>query len=490
MKANPIRTGCFPLIAGLVLSCSSDPELSNLSGGDAGASAGGGEASMAGAGGATAGAAMGGGGSDQDDPIQAGGAGGGAIPDANAGAGGDTESGGAGGSGDVPIDIDSDIIDALKEYLAVERDQRKPIADQAFADRGLTAAEAEVAQTLLWQDYASMIRATRQAESDEKAITIGDYTLKYDFKIFGEEPADGHSLFISLHGGGEGDGTVNDQQWENQKILYEPDEGIYLAPRGPTDTWNLWHQDHIDGLFNRLITNLIVLENVNPNRIYVMGYSAGGDGVYQLGPRMADFWAAAAMMAGHPNDAKPDSLRNIGFTIHVGGLDTAFDRNLVAAEWGAMLDNLQAADPEGYPHYVEVHPDKPHWMDLEDAVAVPWMAEFTRNPIPDRVVWLQDDVPHERFYWLAVNPADAETEKRVVAEYAGQQVTIESSDVAQLKIRLSDAMLDLDQPVSVVFGSDTVFEGLVERTILMLYTTLEERGDPAMAFSSEVLVEL
>ncbi|MEM7298333.1 MAG: hypothetical protein AAF391_08720 [Bacteroidota bacterium] len=52
-----------------------------------------------------------------------------------------------------------------------------------------------------------------------------------------------------------------------------------------------------------------------------MGYSAGGDGVYQLAPRMADSLAAAAMMAGHPNDASPLGLRNIGFTLHMGGKD-------------------------------------------------------------------------------------------------------------------------------------------------------------------------
>ena len=42
---------------------------------------------------------------------------------------------------------------------------------------------------------------------------------------------------------------VNDQQWENQKKLYTLDEGIYLAPRAPTNTWNLWHEAHIDRLF-------------------------------------------------------------------------------------------------------------------------------------------------------------------------------------------------------------------------------------------------
>ena len=40
------------------------------------------------------------------------------------------------------------------------------------------------------------------------------------------------------------------------------------------------------------------------------------------------------MSAGHPNDASPLNLRNVAFAIHVGGNDTAYERNLKAAEWG------------------------------------------------------------------------------------------------------------------------------------------------------------
>ena len=48
----------------------------------------------------------------------------------------------------------------------------------------------------------------------------------------------------------------------------------------------------------------VINEDVNPNKVYLLGYSAGGDGVYQLAPRMADRWAAAAMMADSPINCK------------------------------------------------------------------------------------------------------------------------------------------------------------------------------------------
>lgn len=374
-------------------------------------------------------------------------------------------------------------ISELEEYLDLPHATRPPLEGQGFHSVPLTAAQSDAARSALWEDHARTLGETRAVEHAQKALMLGEFTLRYDYTVFGDAPADGRSLYISLHGGGEAEASVNDDQWENQKILYQPDEGIYLSPRAPTDTWNMWHQDHIDPLFERLIENFVALEGVNPNRVYVMGYSAGGDGVYQLGPRMADHWAAASAMAGHPNEAKPFSLRNIGFTIHVGGEDTAFDRNLVAVEWRDQLDALQAEDPMGYEHEVEVHAGKPHWMDLEDAVAVPWMAAFTRNPTPSRVVWYQDDILHGRFYWLRNRQPLKET--TVTAEVIGQEVNIDG-DAEGLAVMLRDGMVDLDQPVHVRVSGSTVHQGVVVRTIGNLHATLSERGDPALMFPAEV----
>jgi hypothetical protein len=203
---------------------------------------------------------------------------------------------------------------------------------------------------------------------------------------------------------------------------------------------------------------------------------------------MADYLAAASMMAGHPNNASPLGLRNIGFTIHVGGEDGAFSRNKVAAEWGKKLDDLQKTDATGYVHFVKVHEGRPHWMNMEDKEAIPWMEKFTRNPLPEKIVWHQGNTTHDRFYWLAVPKAEAKDGQDIVAERSGQNITLMAKSNPHVTIRLSDAMLDLDQPVTVTLNGTALPPKKVSRTVDVIRRTIEERGDPASIFDAEITV--
>jgi hypothetical protein len=384
-----------------------------------------------------------------------------------------------------------DPVEALHGYLAKPAGDRGDIAEQDFARIPMTRAQAEEAAKLVWEDYAARIRAERKAEWEGKSITIDGKTMKFDYRIFGQASDLGRSMFISMHGGGGAPAEVNEQQWKNQAGLYTPEEGIYIAPRAPTDTWNLWHEGHIDGLFDRLIADAVVFENVDPDRVYLMGYSAGGDGVYQLGPRMADRWAAAAMMAGHPNEAQPENLRNVPFVINMGGDDKAYSRNTVAAEWGRKLDDLRRADAEGYEHEVHIRPGLGHWMKREDASAVPWMMQYRRNAWPTRVVWRQDDVLQGRMYWLERSVEGAKAGDTLIVSRQGQEFVIEKAEgVTMFTILLCDDVANMDEPVRVVHGGRVVFEGKVERTIAGLSRTLEDRGDRNLMFAGKVEVEV
>lgn len=362
----------------------------------------------------------------------------------------------------------------LDAWLAV------PAAERGAAPEiPLTRGQAERTRDVLAAETLAGLKGERAEEISAKSITIGDKTLRWAEREFGKAPSGKRSLWISLHGGGGAPPAVNDGQWRNQIRLYQPEEGIYIAPRAPTDNWNLWHEAHIDPLFSRLIDGMVATRGVDPDKVYLLGYSAGGDGVWQLAPRMADRYAAAAMMAGHPNDASLLGLRNLPFAIFMGGEDAAYERNKIATQKAAELKTLQAADSSGYPHRVRIYPGLGHWMDGKDAEAIPWMAQQTRNPWPEKCVWFQDDVTRDRFYWLEVPVGSVKPGGTIIAAVKGNEITLKGQVPDGLTLHLSDQLVDLDAPLRVLIHGKQVFRGVVKRTPAAILSALKARPDAA-----------
>lgn len=357
-----------------------------------------------------------------------------------------------------------------------------------LAMAGLEKQEAAALVTKLGDERIAALKAERGGELEAKSITLGDKTLRWLEKDFGKAPVGGRSLWISMHGGGSGSPEMNDQQWQNQIRLYEPAEGIYLAPRAPTNTWNLWHEAHIDPLFDRLIEDMIAVRGVDPDKVYLMGYSAGGDGVWQLAPRMADRFAAAAMMAGHPNEASLLGLRNLPIALFCGGADAAYDRNKIVRARGEQLDQLQKEDSGGYTHLVRIYEGLPHWMNRKDAEAVPWMAKFTRQPWPKKIVWVQDDVIHDRFYWLGVPAASAKEGGKITATVEGAVISLEGDVPAGTSLWLSDALVDLDRPVTVKVNGKVRHEGRIARERGVIEAALAAKPDKAACATARLVL--
>lgn len=380
-------------------------------------------------------------------------------------------------------------IDALQRW-AEQNPAKIELQNEPFAQKNLTADEAEKAAALLESQWREQMKQLHKEALENETFKRGRLQMKFKAITYGEKPADGRSLYISMHGGGATHKRVNDQQWDNQIRLYKPQEGVYVAPRAPWDDWNMWFKPGMDEFFEMLIQAAVATMDVNPDKVYLMGYSAGGDGVWRMAPRMADRWAAASMMAGHPGEALQVSLRNTPFMIWMGENDSAYDRNKLAVKHGAIMDSLQQADTEGYIHETHIIKGKGHWMDRVDAAAVPWMAQYKRNPYPNKIVWRQEEVTRPAFYWLSVPEKECRHKAMVVAEIDKNVIEISESDYSRLTIYLNDDMVDLNKPVVVNYKGKKVFKGKLSRTIANMARTLDERGDLRYMFPAMVEVEL
>ena len=360
--------------------------------------------------------------------------------------------------------------------------------NKSIDPNSLSKIKAQRLEEKLYTDFKEGLVVSRDAEMKARSIKINNREIKFDLKFFGDRSENGWELYFNLHGGGQTTKDENDRNWNRHKILYELKNGILFTPRSPTNTWNMWHQSHVDTFFNRIIQNMIVFHDVDPNRIYLMGRSAGGDGVYQLAPRMADRFAAAAMSAGHPNEASPLGLRNIPFAIHMGELDHRYNRNKVAVDWGNQLKALQNNDPGGYEYFVKIYKGKPHWMDNLEASALIWMSDFVRNPYPGKIIWRQDDVLHERFYWLKnINPSVGDL---IEAEIDGQIININSSTVSYIIIQLNDNLIDMDKKVVVNYRGKNLYNGYISRNENIIKDSIVEYGDPQSVYYGQISLSL
>ena len=359
----------------------------------------------------------------------------------------------------------------------------------SLSAQNLTRAQAEQEAHTLTTQWLANTKATYHTAWQNQHLIIGSKIMPFWYTTYGNKPADGYSLFISLHGGGNAPAQLNTSQWENQKQLYQPQNSVYLAPRAPYDDWDMWFKPDLDQFYAALIQMCVAYLDVNPDKIYLMGYSAGGDGVWRMAPRMADTWAGASMMAGHPGDVSLLNLRNTPFMVWCGALDAAYNRNSECAQRGIELDSLHTADPNGYIHETHIVEGKPHWMDLEDAAALPWLQQYQRNPYPTQIVWQQEEVTHPHFYWLTAPEDQLQRGKIVRLSLKGNTVTISQCDYTQLTLHFNDQMVNLDKPITILKNGKTLFKGKLSRTLANLQSSLAARNDLRYMFPAQVTVQ-
>ena len=253
-------------------------------------------------------------------------------------------------------------------------------------------------------------------------LSAGGQELRFLMETWGNADDRGlYPVYITLHGGGGGTAEENNDQWIDMFNYYRDsvDNGIYIAVRGISDTWDLHFREGTYPLLDALITYLTVTEQADPNRVYLLGFSAGGDGVYQLAPRMADRFAAVNMSSGHPNGVSLINLANCPICLQAGIRDYYSEsaaRSVRCAEFEKTLTEYRRKYGFGYEHQVWIHvPEGHNFVDYENGITVPVLVhpeEFAeraeaedmlsamcgvlkQHTVYDSVVWLSYFSPWE-----------------------------------------------------------------------------------------------
>lgn len=382
--------------------------------------------------------------------------------------------------------------------------------------------DIENARKYIWYEYLNQVKSdeVRIGEVENRTMTFGEATMKYGQNVKGEPGESGYPLFIALHGGGQSDTPdMNDDQWMDMMTYYQRSvtNGVYVNPRGVRDTWDCHFNPESYPLYDRLIENMIAFYDVDPNRVYLVGFSAGGDGVYAITAKMADRFSAANMSAGHPNGIELWNLYNMPLQLQVGENDTDYERNTITAQYGLLLDEYQGELSGGYIHNTYVHEGKGHnfsdnsmaeqnvmadsaaWLESGDASvvkvdanAIRFVEQYVRDPLPRRVVWDLSQRAEKRavesFYWLRAD--GGLTEGKIIVSYDSETnlINVEECTVSgEVTFLLSNDMMDLFAPITVKTpaGSNTF---TVTPDYDLLYETTMERGDYNYQFAAQITI--
>ena len=400
----------------------------------------------------------------------------------------------------------------------------------------LKSGDIQAAQSELWKAYTE---AAKRAGWDKKLLPVpetfekmteggkkpklkagklksGDKTMPYLFMAKGEKPATGWPMFICMHGGGqhkvdtEHGWDVDTREWQAQMSLtakvYKP-AGLYFIPRMADDRLGRWWHKHNIDIFTRMIRHAILFNDVDPNKIYIMGISQGGYGSCHLAPFMADLFAGAGPMAGGMMTVT-ENLRNLPFRSDIGEKDTMFKRIKFAQDLHNAIDAHKAKDPKGYENVLAIQKGKGHGIDY--SLSPTWLAKHTRTPHPEKVVWRcrnKDGIYRDSFYWLSLTQTPEKGEFKVVATLDKEKnlVTITAEEVipakekggeptrkpltsSRITVHLSDDMLNLDQEITVMLNGKQAFKGAVKRSRGTILRNLAKRGDINYAFPAEIVV--
>ncbi len=377
---------------------------------------------------------------------------------------------------------------ALEEFFAAPPARQAGWKFSAEAERLLRRNESAVRQLAWTALRTSPAQQPLKADYEARKVRFEQYTSPYTVKTVGDRPTNGWALFIAMHGGGGAPQEVNDSQWRVMQRYYKdhPEAGgyIYVALRAPNNTWNGIYDDYVYPLVANLIRQFVFFADVNPDKVFIMGYSHGGYGAFAIGPKMPDHFAAIHASAAAPTGGETTgkTLRNTIFTYMVGEKDTAYGRIERCRQFNLEIEKLRAGHPELYPVTLREIAGNGH-TGLPDRDLIKEMYPAVRNPVPRDLTWLMTDSVIKNFFWLRVDSPAKEQE--VDALCRDNRIILSGTNATAATVLLDGRLVDFNRPVTLeVNGRVSTLK--LTPSLLTLCQTMSERGDPELAFTAAV----
>ena len=204
-----------------------------------------------------------------------------------------------------------------------------------------------------------------------------------------------YGLIVALHGY---TGNDYDAAATIIKPQLQPNDFLVVAPfgRGDVGYLSIGEQDVLD-----VIDRLQASFRVDPDRIYLMGWSMGGLGTWRIGQFFADRFAAMAPFCGWTGTEYLANLRNLPTLIVHGDADNS----VPAAMDRAAAEQLKQWN---YPVQYDELPGVGHdawgaWVKETGGVRIlDYFRQYRRNPWPAEVIVKTNYLRYGKSFWVRI----------------------------------------------------------------------------------------
>lgn len=399
--------------------------------------------------------------------------------------------------------------ESLKTYYRTDNESaRRKLESEILADSDCTEETLlnAIRKLQLWDAEASGIREM-ELRVGRRVDAVKNVTVSVPDQY---DPAKSWPVVITLHGQGQSAGSM--MQMTRAMLGSAADEHIIVAPRDLGPLGFTEPNDVVDQP-RQLLISVRKKFHIDSDRVFLMGYSIGGHNTWMAGIMHADCFAGIMPLATPLQVIGNDMLYEV-LTPNLRNLDTLFvwgakdnlgqDGRLHPLGGNAAMGRLlaKAMRTSCGPRFTGIelphagHGDVRPPRDAIDA----WLRQ-TRTKWPNRVdqhfrltgqsaaAWIRAvdlmgkplaDAPSTVKLKPGEDPNAAQ--KRHLISQLGwiqgtvdkQTITISTKKVKDVVLLLSDEMIDLDKPVTVIRNKREVFQGRVQRSLrVMLKETAE-----------------
>ncbi len=281
-------------------------------------------------------------------------------------------------------------------------------------------------------------------------------------------------------------------------------EGALLADDGVAGTGYLviyphahgfwWHSKPTE-MMSVLLDDVLRRFNVDTRRVYLTGLSNGGTGAFYYSTLWPHRFAAAvsAMGAGlwvpeleKDNELLPRNSDHVPLLFLHGAGDEVIQAD-------ATRDTVESLAGRPAPLESHIFPERGHEIVLgrgDEGMTLDFFRRFERNPFPRTLNFQARTLRAPRLYWLEMLEKDdglAEVKAEIEKD---NTIRLSTRRVRRLRLLLRPELLAAAGPVRVLLNGKEVFTGDLPAGCATLHRSLQQTGDPLLAWSAELVFEV